>query len=281
MKLAYGYMLHDRPDQFAWLHRALANETDVFAIHVDARTDDETLEAIRSVAPPGGNIQYVPRCRVLWGGWGVAAAELRLIEALLHVDPDWHYFINLSGSCYPLTDRSRRVATLSAMPHKNLVEVLPLTSLDDYVRNRVHLHCEEVDDKVIQTSIRKPLPTGFAIDWAGANWHILTREFCQWLVSAPMAQRICAYFRDTRNPDEHFIQCAIMNSPFRETVMDYRREIRFQDMAYHPDILGMADWPLLATSHALFARKFDARQDREILGKLAQHIGASCPEHQD
>jgi mucin type N-acetylglucosaminyltransferase 3 len=273
MKIAYGFMVHDRPEQFAWPWAALANPQDVFAIHVDSRVDAATWQAFRRVAPPATNVLYTTkREHVIWGGWGVVSAELVLITELLQADREWSRFINLSAACCPLTDRAARVATLSTSA--NHVEVDDLARHNDYARTRPFLHAYETADRNIQTRTAKAPPEGFAVEWVGANWHMLTREFCKWLVTDALARRIIDYFRDTRTPDEHLVQCAIMNSPFRDTVANYRRAIFWKDEAYHPETLHMRDLALLQASDALFARKFDIRADGDVLEALARHIGA-------
>jgi hypothetical protein len=246
----------------------------VFAIHVDSGTATSIAEEFERIAPDARNVHYIDRHHPIWGGWGVAETELRLTRSLLELDGDWTHFVNLSGACYPLQSRATIDAFLSAHPHRNFIEVNKIRPDESYVRERVSWVHREVDGRIKKTSIPKVVTSSLDVEWGGSNWHILTREFCEWVMSDPVAAKILEYVRDIGVPDEHFMQCLIMASPFADSVVPYAREIKWRDEAFHPETLTSTDSKLLLESKMLFARKFDAGVDSRILVDLAGKIGA-------
>jgi hypothetical protein len=134
--------------------------------------------------------------------------------------------------------------------------------------------------RLVRTRIRLPFPTSVNIQYKGSAWHMLTRDFCQWLLTDPMAKRIERLVKFTSNPDEIFFQALIMNSPYRDLrTKDYGREIIWPGpYSPHPQTLRMEQYHRLSATPALFARKFDDSVDRELLVHLARDHGHRVPQ---
>jgi hypothetical protein len=78
-------------------------------------------------------------------------------------------------------------------------------------------------------------------------------------------------------PDELFFQSILLGTGFadrHEVVNDSLRFMRWPDGESHPRILTMDDLPAMVTSRDLFARKFDAAVDRNVLAQLAEPAAA-------
>jgi hypothetical protein len=277
MKIAYGIMVHEKPYQFEWLYRAIHCAQDLFAIHVDLACPDDLFNAFLNVAPAGGNTFYIPRQKAVWGGWEIVGIELALIQALLQKDPTWSHFVNLSGTCYPLQPRAGLVSALARAPQMNHIELGKVSDENAYVQQRVSLVHQNIDGFFRRTSIPKSPSPSFDIEWVGSNWHILTRPFCEWITSDPLARHIVEHMMDIGIPDEHVVQCLVMNSPFARTVGPLSREMVWLPEAYHPATLLSEHEQRLLQSTKLFARKFDAAVDADILTTLARRIRAPVP----
>jgi hypothetical protein len=74
-------------------------------------------------------------------------------------------------------------------------------------------------------------------------------------------------------PDESFFQTVIMNSPYRNSVINNdRRHIEWRRGPEHPRIWRHEDLNELLSSNAFFARKFNADVDDRIIRALEERI---------
>jgi len=70
----------------------------------------------------------------------------------------------------------------------------------------------------------------------------------------------------------------VMNSKYQSLLAEhYGREIIWPRGKSSPKTLTIEDYDRLSASSALFARKFDQRQDRQILVSLARDNGYHVP----
>ena len=82
------------------------------------------------------------------------------------------------------------------------------------------------------------------------------------------------YFKYVFIPDEVFFQTIILNSPFKDNVIN--DDLRYVDWENPnpnvPAILGENDWTTIINSSKFFARKFDITRDSKILDMIDQKI---------
>jgi len=75
----------------------------------------------------------------------------------------------------------------------------------------------------------------------------------------------------TRTADEIFIQTLAMKSPFRDSL--YTHGVHYIDWERgEPYTFTAEDFELLINSGKPFARKFDCRQDSEIIQRIYNHV---------
>jgi hypothetical protein len=82
------------------------------------------------------------------------------------------------------------------------------------------------------------------------------------------------FFKYVDVPDEIFFQTVLLNSPYRDIIVnDNLRHIDWKDpTAGSPAVLTRSDFPALAESPKLFARKFDVRVDAGILDMIDERL---------
>ena len=84
------------------------------------------------------------------------------------------------------------------------------------------------------------------------------------------------FFKFSWTPDEMVYQTIIMNSHFKNTVVnDDLREIIFPgegENASHPLVYGVNDFEYLKQSSKLFARKFDMNIDKKIFDLIDKEL---------
>jgi hypothetical protein len=281
MRIAYFIIAHHKFPQFCWLFDAIYTAEDVFLIHVDKKSSDEFYSKIKSYVGTRFNISFLPRRAVTWGGWSVTSVELQAIKTLLDSDAKWQYYINVSGQDYPIKSIESMKANLQAQWPRNFVEVLSFARMQEIDADDPHLNRSLVFDvfgRLVRTPLRLPFPTSIDIKYKGSQWHMLTREFCAWVLADPMTKRIQKLVKYTWAPDELFFQALIMNSPYRDLRAEhYGRGIIWPGNTPSPKTFTMKDYDWLSASKALFARKFDESVDRQVLEHLASDHGFPVP----
>ncbi len=112
----------------------------------------------------------------------------------------------------------------------------------------------------------------------GANWFSLTGNFVEYVLNN--TKFINDNFKNTRSPDEMFLQTLLYNSEFKENLYnknynnDYTNSIcRYVDWNRgNPYVFMKEDFNELINSDCVFARKFDEKIDKEIIEKLYDYI---------
>jgi len=103
----------------------------------------------------------------------------------------------------------------------------------------------------------------------GSNWFNLHRDLVEDMQENPFTNELYAVLKTTSNPDESFFQTYIMNSQMRDKVnRNYCRLIVRPGEIPRVKIFDRNDWNMIAESSALFARKFDTREDRKIVKQV-------------
>lgn len=271
--VAYYIAAHHKSYQFKWIFSAVFDEQNLFLVHVDRKSSDDIHSAIlSSIASLKGNVIQMPRHSITWGGWSQVSSELRAIKLALQANNDWKYFINLSGQDYPIKSKKYIQQALDQAWPLNFIRVWSFDRIRQLEPDDPHLR-KQVSIELWGVNKRLPfsLPsTKLDVNYKGSQWHMLTRPFCEWLVSNPIAHRLRTYFRHSVCPDETYFQAAIMNSPFR----DLRTEDSGRLFVFPgPKTLDVTDLPAIFASENLFARKFDAAVDRNVLDRIAGTYG--------
>jgi hypothetical protein len=279
MRLAYFFTLHHKFSQFRWVFDALYSPTDFFLIHVDKKSPQEFYEEVTTYIAERPNVYFLPRRTVNWGGWSQVAVELDGMKRACQLESAWSYFVNMSGQDYPIKCREDILKNYTTAWPRNFIRVWHLDQIRQAEPSDPHLKRPlriEAFNHIFRTGIRLPMPRRVDIQYKGASWHALTREFCNWIVMQGPCKQIARSVKYSFSPDEVFFQAMIMSSPFRDLrTPDFGREVIWPG----PKTLRMEDYPRLAASPALYARKFDESIDRDILIRLAQDYGYAAPRY--
>jgi len=278
MKLAYFIAAHRLERQFEWLFRAVWNPDDVFVIHLSKSTPNECIREVHRMAEGYPNVHFLQPMQVTWGGWSLSEVQLEAMRLLCRMPVGWRYFINLSGQDYPVRPQQELRAFLTRHDGQNFLDVRSIDTQPFHIRRRLHWYCFEHKGRLR----RLPIPNLRAMlsktRWYGGYWAILSRDFCDWLVTTELTENYRRALLHTKSPDEFFLQTMIMRSPFVKTVnYNNRRYCRFETRAPSPNTLTKRDLNEIIDSRAFFARKFDERVDAEVLHEFADIIGALPP----
>jgi len=210
----------------------------------------------------------MPPQRVIWGGQSLLRVQLDAIRLALHMNASWQQFINLSGQCYPLMSQAAIGRALDRNgPDRNYLEVLDYANCSPKIRPRTrHFHVEW-GNRLIRLPFLHRRPSDLRLFW-GSNFVTLSRDFCRFLLTDPLAGNCRKYLKYVKLPEEFFFQTVLMNSSFAATVVrDPRRKITW-DGGSHPRVLTLMELPVLLASGAFFARKFDDAIDTAVLDAI-------------
>ncbi len=273
--IAYFLLVHRYPAQFKRLFQAIYAPGNHYVVHIDKSSGAELAEEIATFLTPYQGAEILEPKDALWGGYSLVDAELRGMERLLEMDPRWTHYINLSGQDFPLKSQDYIRQFFAANPGKQFIRALDQRKERPDTMNRVsHIFTEE-NGQMTATGVARP----FLADdtpFIGTQWKAVTRSFCEFVCHDPRAERFKQFYRNSFIADEAFFQTVIMNSGDQGIVMnDDLRMIDWVpdgDIKLRPRNYDEKDIDQLQRSTDLFARKFDAEQDTEVLSLLEQHL---------
>jgi hypothetical protein len=276
VRIDYLIRAHKAPEQLARLVGRLDASEVRFYVHVNALTDDETFAAMQEGLRGRDNVVWMPRIKCYWGGFSLLEATLSGIEAILASGDVPDHALLLSGQDYPLQRPSEIEAFFDARRGRNLLQHFRIPAeewvLEGGGVNRLrHPHFERVrvGDYILRLPIPRRLPAGLEPHGGSAFWGLTGRTLAEVMEIVTERAEVLRFFRRTKFPDETFFQTLIMSELLSANVDN--EELHYVDWSAgkaHPAVLGVADLPKLRASDKLFARKFDAAVDSEILDLL-------------
>ena len=278
MRIDYLIRAHTAPEQLARLVQRLDERDARFYVHVNRLTDDETFEAMQQGLAGRDNVVWLPRVACYWGGFSLLEATLVGIEGILASGDLPDYAILLSGQDYPLRSAAEIEAFLEARRGRNFLHHFRLPAEwwagEGGGLNRVRYpYFERIRYKtrLLRLPIRRRFPAGLEPYGGMALWALTGETLADVMRFVAERPDVLRFFRRTKMPDELFFQTIMLSTPLAESVEnEFLHYMDWSDGSAHPAILRAADLPKLKASEMLFARKFDASVDSEILDLLDQ-----------
>jgi Core-2/I-Branching enzyme len=276
MTFAYIIRAHHAPAHLERLVRRLDTPKARFYLHVNRRTDDAVYDEMVERLGDVERVTWLPRVACYWGGFSLLEATLEGVRAVAEGETLPGHVLLLSGQDYPLRSAARIEAFLeerkgtSFLPHWSLPAAAWATEGGGLNRIRwTYLERVRVKTRLLRLPIPRRFPAGFRPYGGMAFWALSGESVAyvdRFVRENPGFMR---FFRFVKMPDELFFQTVLMNSPLRDKVEN--SNLHYLDWSAgtaNPAILRKDDLPKLLASEKLFARKFDAAVDAEILDLL-------------
>ena len=288
MKLAFIILAHRNPEQLQLLTDKLTGAgADVF-VHIDKKSGDLFDGFIRS----NGNNQKLhiySRYKIYWGSYNQIKATFYLLRlALAHSDFD---FVRLlSGQDLPLrpvrdfaeflsAHQKNSFISYSRVPDQtgwagrgglDRVELFWITGFPKWCAfffNKFNAALHLIQHK---TGLRRKVPGNL---YGGANWFTLNREMANYVSEKLTSETgLLKRYRNTRCADEIILQTILLNSPFRDRVINsVLCFIDWQTGPEYPRTFTVDDLGRLTDSGEFFARKFDAEKDNEVIKQVLRN----------
>jgi hypothetical protein len=277
---AFFVSAYKEPESIVRLVNVLAKDSDQFYVHFDKGIGSQRFKRSKTLIEQecrAENIQIFSKFQCRWGSFGVADATLSAMNYF--EDLNYDYFINLTGECYPLkSPRQIREAFKDQNAGFMTFWKLPYEGWYQGGMNRIHNRFFFLPKKgypyarILQIPrFRKKLPCNLEA-YGGWSLFCLPKDLVSYVVKfTENNPNVKSFFRRAFAPCEMMFQTILLNSPFRDRIVnDNKRYQEFEEA--HPRILTKDDYPLLKESEKLFARKFNPAVDKEILDIIDKEI---------
>ncbi|XP_067660711.1 beta-1,3-galactosyl-O-glycosyl-glycoprotein beta-1,6-N-acetylglucosaminyltransferase-like [Haliotis asinina] len=290
--LAFSILMYKDVEQVERLLRAIYRPSNYYCVHVDKKMYEEDFKATKAFVDCLPNVSLASvRINVRWGTYSVLKADLKCMKDLWAYR-SWKYFINLSGTEFPLKTNREIVRILKTLNGANIVDAE-----------------KEVEKwKHIRWGRAGPPPVGISLH--KGNTHVLvSREFVGYALHSPLVRKFKIWLRKTRIPDETFFpslnHSPLLRSPGSFIGEDYATDYdnkpyiaRFKNWGPNaPErsfawpchgkrvreicIFGVGDLPLLTTRRELFANKFYINYQSQTLDCLEEWLSERTREEQE
>jgi len=301
MQKNYLILAHKNPLQLSRMIERLDDGASKFFIHLDAKTPIEPFAACFE----GGHIRFIePRERCVWGDFSIVRATVHLMEA---ASKEQGVFILMSGQDYPIQSQGYINAFLESNKGFDFIEIEPLEEkwkpkmVKDKLEHYHILHSEErghsncyapfahcsvfqklrtlthlLKGRLSQKNFRLlcSLPkrvAPFERQYAGSQfWAFSERTF--YAVLNYIREHKAAleeYYKYTSSPDEIYFHSVLMDLVAKDSTIKLKEQITYVNYFRKNNVFITEDFDKLTSAKGkLFARKFDADIDIEILNKL-------------
>ncbi|ETZ22612.1 beta-1,6-N-acetylglucosaminyltransferase [Pedobacter sp. V48] len=277
MRIAHLIMAHKNPDQLLMLVESLQHPNFDIYLHVDKKVDLTTFKDI------GGNVNIIRNRTVCnWGGNSFLNAITHSLHEILATGKNYDFINLLSGQDYPLKSSEYIYNFFESKKGINFISYDD-TSVSEWWKQanaryeQYHFTDFTVRGRYLLQAVlntiaprRKfPIPVDL---YGGSNstWWTISGECAKYLDDKFYTNlKLRQFLKYTWSPDEFIIASLIMNSEFKNRVLNNNlRYIDWSEQKAHPKILVMEDLPSLTNSDMLFARKFDTTICKQILTVL-------------
>lgn len=291
-RFAYLIIAHKSDLVFETLLKMIDDERNDIFIHMDKKNIGFSEEQVKRIVKKS-HVYFTGRKKITWGGYSLINAELSLVEMAVDTG-EYKYYHLLSGQDLPIKSQEQIMDFFDGSERKEFVGFQKYESKFDERVNYYHPLQEIVGREansfwgfvqkafvVFQRFLHVNRNKKSGIKFAkGSNWFSITDELAKYIVTNK--NWIRKIFKYTRTTDEMFLQTLICNSVYFSNVNhvngdDNVASLRFIDWERgDPYVFRSGDFNELLDSPLMFARKFDADVDAEIINMLYYEL---CSEN--
>lgn len=287
-EIAVVVLAHRAPVQIARLVRSLTDRSTGFYVHLDRRSSRQVHRSTGALLGGRDDVRLLRPRRTPWGGFGIVLA---LLDGLQAARTDGaRTVVVLSGQDYPIRPTEQVVAFLTEHRGTSFLEHRPLPrpdwrppgGLERYDARGVHLLGHDLLVKSRRGTRwlpRRPVQVAPLRPHHGSPICSLSAQACDWLLTQLGGDRaLQRAFRAVQLPDETAVHTVLASSHLDEMLVnDNLLYADWSANADHPEELSEGHLPALASSAALFARKFDLLSRPQLLDRVDVELRRAVP----
>lgn len=271
MKYAICILAHNKPKLLSRITNYLANDNVEIFIHLDAKSDISEFNHIKDVT------FIEKRVRVYWGRPSMVIAMYNLIEYVVY-NTDCNYIMFISGEDFPIVSPDKYDSYIDVTKNYIEYEKLPKKNWYEGGIYRVNYYYFFNASKSIMARIVMKLQRMLKITrsydklpytiYGGSQWININKEAAKYILLN--WKKYFRFFKFSRIPDELIFQTILMNSPFKDTIINtHNRYLVFNSVEKHPQYLDVENISEIINSKALFCRKI---KNDEVFDRLVKII---------
>ena len=286
MKHAYCIIAHNNLEQLQRLLLLLDDPRNDIYIHIDKKSN---LDMAR-ITPPRmkySYIEYCDRIDIRWGHVSQVEAELKLFELASKTYHSYYHLI--SGVDMPLHSQDFIHDYFSGKNYEYIGFAKCCDARNDVLCHNILMRNMRNSNTIVRCVVngmrklfnKMQIMVGYCVKQPnytfvkGCNWCSVTHDFVQALLANK--NLFLKMYRYSYCPDEKYKQTFAFNSNFRSRIFDIEDEFRgcMREIDWkrgRPYTWLKDDYNYLASSCRLFGRKFDMREDGEIIDMLINKI---------
>lgn len=287
LSILYLLLVHDHPDFVIHLIDAVDEPQHHFIIHVDL-SSNSVHQYLLSKLSGRSNIYLMDegRERVSWGAFSIVNATLNGMRLAFKMDIAFDFLLLASGQSYPIKSNKFIRESLAKNPNAVYMDIIPEPSNPDDHLWHHFVECDGALHRVARLTYIKGINMFISSQWFAAPRHVI-----QWMVENPLPKAYAEYAQYIIIADENFFATMFMNSPYcsdeavrtlifllfdrweNEKTDKNGKSLRDERKCLNPDknncgrspsVLTMEFKHLIASSRALFARKFDPTEPDSV-----------------
>jgi hypothetical protein len=277
MRIACIIMAHKEPGQVERLIKKFSPLPFDFYIHIDEKINARPFEYLAGLP----NVHFIQqRIRVRWASYSFLNAVIQSLKEVSVSGIPYDFLTVMSGQDYPIKPVSQFYDSLAENKGRNFISYELGNEWWSHAISRVNqYHFTNFDFRgryriqfflnALLPSRKFPLPYKL-FGGPRAMCMTITLDCASYIVDfIQKDKKLRRFIRFTWGPDEFVIPTLIMNSEFKETVInDNFYYIDWSGGGSNPKILRGEDYDKLVSTDKLMARKFDIRVDSSILDRI-------------
>ena len=288
-KHAYLIMAHNQKNMLQSLIECLDYKENDIYVHLDRKWEDIEINDIYKFATESKIFILKERIDVKWGTYSQIECELLLLQEA--APGHYQYYHLMSGMDLPLKTQEE---IHSFFDERNGTEFIHFDGkeIDTQTYKRVSKYNFIITkNKNLISRILYNLLMGLqlcvdrakkynVVFYKGANWFSITDALAQYVVEK--SAWIKEVFQYARCGDEMFLQTLVINSKFKESLVNNNFCDNYETIQYcidwnrgSPYVFKKEDISLLKDSNMCFARKFDMNIDDQIVSLIKNNVGVN------
>lgn len=284
MKITYLILAHSAPELMERMIDLLNHPNAEFIIHVDKKEEIKPFCTSKLLGLK--NISFLKkRLTIAWGGFNMVEATLSMMNKAVKKNKNG-YLVLLSGHDFPVKPAGYIYDFLSSNYGSEYLEYFSMPDtrwpMNDGLDRLTYYwfvdqlgldETRELYGLQKKEGKKRPYFRNFT-PYGGSQWWALTSECAYFILRFLKYNTIYKSFYElTYIPDEMFFHSIILNSPFKENVINNNlRYIDWKKGPEYPRVFTSDDLNDILQSDRLWARKFSAEKDPVILDELERNI---------